>query len=227
MINLTIDGKKVAVPAGSTILEAARDIGISIPTLCYHEALKPYGACRLCSVEVFKGKNSFITPSCMYPVEEGIEVKTDTERIKQGRKIIMELLLARCPESQTIREKAGELGVTTTRFFPKNDDCILCGLCVRACAELSGIRAISMTDRGAHKEVMSTLNIFSSVCVSCGICATICPTGAIQKIEKEPKESIHRWEDRFANRQCWLCGSHSFEPEFLKDYSQLIAENPK
>lgn len=227
MISLSINNKKIETEEGLTILEVARNNGIYIPTLCYHEALKPYGACRLCLVELVSDKGSKLVASCAYPAEEGLVVKTDSEMVKSARKMIMELLLAACPEVKIVQEIAKGMGVTKTRFDNDDRDCILCGLCVRACTELSGVRAISMVNRGVKKEVMPSLDISSSVCVACGICATVCPTGAINKIEKEQKKTIHRWNDPYMNRQCWLCGIHNFNPEFMKDYNHLQAEKPK
>jgi bidirectional [NiFe] hydrogenase diaphorase subunit len=227
MISLSINNKKIETEEGLTILEVARNNGIYIPTLCYHEALKPYGACRLCLVELVSDKGSKLVASCAYPAEEDLVVKTDSEMVKSARKMIMELLLAACPEVKIVQEIAEEMGITKTRFDNDDRDCILCGLCVRACTELSGVRAISMVNRGVKKEVMPSLDISSSVCVACGICATVCPTGAINKIEKEQKKTIHRWNDPYMNRQCWLCGIHNFNPEFMKDYNHLQAEKPK
>ena len=136
MIDLKINGIDVTVDRGTTLLEAAQFLGLPIPTLCHMEGLTPYGACRLCLVEVTKRDWPSIQPSCLYPVQEGIEVETESERVKKTRKIMLELYLARSPESKAIIEIAHEYGVRDTRFKLKETrDCVLCGLCVRACAD--------------------------------------------------------------------------------------------
>lgn len=193
MLNFTINGKKASAPPGTTILEAAKEMGIYIPTLCYHQELEAYGGCRLCSVEVSKGNGFFVTASCMYPVEEGIEVKTDTERIRQGRKMIMELLVARCPESREIQKKAEELGVTSVRFSPKNKDCILCGLCVRVCHQVAGPAALGFVNRGAEKEVATPFDMHAEDCLGCGACAYVCPTGLMAQEAKAVEEFRRYW----------------------------------
>ena len=127
MIELTIDGKKSEFPEGKTLLECIESTGIKIPTLCYHKALTPYGACRLCVVEVTQGQRTTIQTSCTYPATNGLTVNTNTERIIKSRKMILELLLARCPDSKEIQKIAEEHGVKETRFKKKNEDCFLAG----------------------------------------------------------------------------------------------------
>jgi predicted molibdopterin-dependent oxidoreductase YjgC len=123
MINLTIDGKSVQVESDATVLEAANKLGIEIPTLCHHEKLLHYGACRLCTVEITQRGNTRLQAACAYPTEEGIEVKTNTERVIRGRKLMMEFLLARCPNVPAIRKNAEELGIKTPRFSLKDEKC--------------------------------------------------------------------------------------------------------
>ena len=181
-INFSINGKKVQGEESWTVLETARHYGFYIPTLCYHEALEPSGACRLCVVEVKDGEQSKVVTSCMYPVKEEIEVLTDSPRVINVRKWILEMLLAECPGSSRIRELADEYGVKTTRFKIENpeEQCILCGLCVRVCDEVVGVNAISFGSRGTHKKIATPYMIPSSACVACGSCVTVCPTGAMQ-----------------------------------------------
>ncbi len=181
-IHFTIDGKKVEARAGWTVLETARHYGINIPTLCYHEALKPSGACRLCVVEAREGDWSRVVISCMYPAREGIEIQTDSVRVKNVRRWILELLLAECPASKEIKALAAEYGVDTTRFNIKDqeEECILCGLCVRACEEIVGVRAISFGSRGVDKHVATPFMIPNKACIACGTCVLVCPTGAMQ-----------------------------------------------
>ena len=190
MISLTINDKKIEIEEGLTVLEAADCAGIKIPTLCYHKALSPYGACRLCLVEISQKGSSMIQASCTYPALEGLVVQTDSERVIKTRKIMIELLLARCPDSEDIKTLAKELGVEKTRIKPKNEDCSLCGLCVRMCQERMGRAAISFSGRGPRREVTSPFGEPSEVCQICGACDFICPTGKIKLPEISKNEPV-------------------------------------
>src|SRR4030067_1430315 len=112
VIELTINGKKHEFDEGRTVLECLQDAGVKVPTLCHHKAVIPYGACRLCLVEVIQRGRTTIQTSCTYPASHRLEVKTDSERVKQSRKIMMELLLARSPASHPIHAIASEHGIT-------------------------------------------------------------------------------------------------------------------
>lgn len=138
MLTLNIDGKERKAKEGQTILEVAGEKGIDISTLCYHENLAPYGACRLCLEEIFRNGRSRLITSCLYPVKEGCEVKTGSPRAMSNRKMIMELLLARCSQNRVIKELASSMGVRQLSLKPEhleNEYCILCGLRVRACEQ--------------------------------------------------------------------------------------------
>jgi heterodisulfide reductase subunit A len=183
MVRVTIDGQIVHVKRHTSVLDAAKQLGISIPTLCHHQALKPYGSCRLCIVEVFMHNRYKVVTSCNYPVEDGLVVFTATDRVKQTRKVLIELLLARCPDVPEIHQLAEKTGIKTARFKKKSDQrCILCGLCVRICDEMAGVNAISFSSRGTEKEVSTPFGVDSDVCVGCGSCTYICPTGCIEMV---------------------------------------------
>jgi heterodisulfide reductase subunit A len=186
VIKLTINGKTHEFDEGKTLLECIQSEGIKVPTLCYHKALIPYGACRLCLVEVIQRGRSTIQTSCTYPASNNLEVKTESERVKKSRKIMLELLLARCPDSKVIQNIAEEYGVRETRFTKRNDDCFLCGLCTRMCNERMGIAAIGFINRGPHRKVCPPFDATSDICQTCGACAFICPTERI-KLEKISK----------------------------------------
>ncbi|MDH4221089.1 MAG: 2Fe-2S iron-sulfur cluster-binding protein, partial [Candidatus Aminicenantes bacterium] len=186
MIELTINGKKYKFPEGKKLLECIESVGIKLPTLCSHKALAPYGACRLCLVEVGRNGRSSIQASCTYPALNNLVVNTNTERVEKTRKIMIELLLTRCPDSKAIQQIAEEYGIKETRFEKKNEDCFLCGLCVRMCQERMGISAINFLNRGSKRKVSPPFDAASDVCQTCGACASICPTERI-KLEETSK----------------------------------------
>lgn len=184
MISLVIDGLVARVPEETTILKAARQLGILIPTLCYHEDLRPYAGCRFCVVEITQNGSIRYMSSCDTPVEEGMVVRTNTERIKRGRKLLAELLLARCPEQKPALELAARLGVRQTRFSPKGSDCVLCGLCVRLCEEVAGAGALGLFGRAPNKMVGTPFDLTPKECIGCGGCTYICSTGAMHLQER-------------------------------------------
>jgi glycine cleavage system H lipoate-binding protein/ferredoxin len=182
MVTLTIDGKKLKTSKGDTVLEAATKVGIEIPHLCYHEGISPYGACRLCTVEITQDGRTRLQAACTCPVTAGMEVRTNSTRVVKGRQMILELLLARCPDVKAVREYARRWGVKKTRFRAKQkDDCILCGLCVRACENVIGAKALGFSGRGIKRRVDTTaFGIHPESCVGCGLCTYLCPTGKVQ-----------------------------------------------
>jgi len=195
-VTLEIDGKEVRAKEGTTILEAARSVGINIPTLCYHRALTPYGGCRLCIVEIFRGRRSRIVTSCVYPVEDGLVVKTKSDTVIRDRKMLIELMLARAPKAKAIQDLAKEYGVEKTRFKTEDPEnlCILCGLCARVCEERIGVSAINFVGRGVGRKVQTpfqgTLDIDFDACIACGACAFVCPTEAIKLEDITSKKPI-------------------------------------
>ena len=184
MVKLTINNQSVEVPEGTTILEAARQLGIKIPTLCYYDAIKPYGGCRLCVVEVTAGPRTTLTASCSYPVAEGIKVVTDSPEVLEARRLVIDLLWSRCPELPILKSIALELGVTKPSYPLGDSTCVLCDLCTRVCSEVENLSVIGMVGRGAKREVSTPFGELSAVCATCGACGFICPTACIHDVVK-------------------------------------------
>lgn len=177
-MHLTINDTRVEVPDGSKLLQAIGVAGVKIPTLCHHKALTPYGACRLCVVEVHApGRPPSIQAACSYPALEGMNILTHSDRVTRTRRIVAELLLARCPDAEVVRRIAADLGVRDTRIRKKHDDCIYCGLCVRVCEERMGRSAIGFSGRGPRKKLEPPFGKHNPICWTCGACNFVCPTG--------------------------------------------------
>ena len=166
-ILLQIDGKEVKATKGMTVLEAAQRAGISIPTLCHHEKLEPFGACRICIVELESRGWTKLVVSCVYPVEEDIIVRTRSEKVDRIRKNILELLLAHAPDSPALQELAQVYGADKNRFEKEASFCIHCGLCVRYCAEVKKTNAVGFVDRCIRKEISFIPEIASKECNDC------------------------------------------------------------
>lgn len=179
-IQFEIDENKVKATEGMTLLEAAQNAGIFIPTLCHHEKLEPFGGCRLCIVEVEVNGWTKLVVSCVYLVEENIIVRTRSEKIDRIRKTIIELLMAHAPDSPQLQDLAKEYGVDKDRYEKEASFCIHCGLCVRYCAEVAKKNAIGFIDRGIHKEISFIPEIAAKECNDCKECFPLCPTSYLQ-----------------------------------------------
>jgi predicted molibdopterin-dependent oxidoreductase YjgC len=230
MVTTKINGRETRVPIDTTALEAARSIGVEIPTLCYHPALVPYGACRLCLVEVKRpghGGGRIVTSCTFHIREEGLEIDTHSERAQRDRKLVVELLLARCPNVELLQRLGKDLGIDKPRFTAQKQDenCILCGLCVRVCEELIGQSAISFTGRGPGREVSTPFLEPSEACIGCGACAFVCPTHAIEVQDLLQLRKLDKWGTSLQQRPCVRCGKF-FAPEVelekLSDRLELV-----
>ena len=199
-VTFTINGVEVTAEAGTNVLDVARDHGFEVPSLCHHEAVSPYGACRVCLCEITKGGRKKITTSCNYEVLDGIEVKTDSDEIRRHRANVLELILAEAPGSKRVQQLAAEYGVTKSRFARESDaaeernDCMLCGLCVRTCEEIVGVSALTFNGRGDKKGVGGPFLEEPQACIACGACAWVCPTDCIGFVEEDGMRKVLRWE---------------------------------
>lgn len=191
---ITVDGRRIAARPGENLLDVIHRAGADVPSLCHHPGLEPYGACRVCAVEVskpeWKGETRLVV-SCSYPIEDRLTVRTKTKQVKDHRRFVLDLLLARCPDSAEIKAlaKKSGLGKSSLPVVTKKDDCILCGLCVRVCDEVVGASAIGFVERGSERKVGTPFEHPSEACVACGACAWICPTRAID-MEKQRIASL-------------------------------------
>ncbi len=216
MISMTINGKVVKAEKGEMLLKVTRREGIDIPALCHHDAVEPFGGCRLCMVEITKadwdGWKNYVT-ACLYPAEDGLIIQTHSAKVNELRKGVLDLLAARCPNSPEIRELAAEYGVpqTTLEEVPDADNCIMCGLCTRVCERL-GFKAISTVGRGHSKQVAPPLNEAPPDCVGCISCAQVCPTNVIPYKDINGKRTI--WEKQFELIACKECGKHTITTDF-------------
>ncbi|MGN0682675.1 MAG: NADH-dependent [FeFe] hydrogenase, group A6 [Oscillospiraceae bacterium] len=213
MVNIKINGVDYSVPDGSTILEAAKYVGIKIPTLCYLKDINAIGACRICVVEV-KGARTPVA-ACVYPVNEGMEIKTNSPKILESRKTTLELILSNhkkeclsCVRSGSceLQQLCYEYGVDENKFAGENpaveidssaahmvrdnSKCILCRRCVAACSANQGIGVIGANERGFATQIASAfdMDLADTACVSCGQCITACPTGALH--EKDDTDKV-------------------------------------
>ena len=204
---ITINGTDYEVRGESTVLEIAQREGIYIPTLCHHPALEPYGACRLCLVEVIAGGRPGLTASCALPVSEGLVIETDSPRVHHVRQITMKLIMAACPDVPAVIELAKKLGVTDTPYQKASvpNSCVLCGICVRICNKV-GTSAIGFAYRGSDRQVMGPWDKSPDTCLGCRACENVCPMGLIKFEEKDGVLIGEPFKSRVTMTKCPECG---------------------
>jgi NADH dehydrogenase/NADH:ubiquinone oxidoreductase subunit G len=212
MINLKINNLDVQAEEGWTILDTARFYGLEIPTLCYKDGLSPWGGCRLCLVEIGKAPNTKLVSSCTYPAEEGLIVHTDTERVLKARRMMIELMLSVAPNSKVIQDLASKFGVKQQRFKVRNDECILCGLCIRMCYEQMDGHAINFQNRGHKRKISTPFDLRNPECRLCGGCIYVCPACQLRCQGPNPDTDICNacltmdptCVDVYGELQCWM-----------------------
>jgi NADH dehydrogenase/NADH:ubiquinone oxidoreductase subunit G len=195
-MKIVMDGKTMAVEPGQTIVEVARRNGIDIPTLCHMPGLEPAGMCRICTVEITEHRRTRLVTACNYPLRTDAEIQTDTPRLRQGRKLAVELLASRCPGAPVLKDLAVRYGADLSRFSVDDKGCIMCGLCARVCERVGG-NVLALSGRGVAIRVDTFMGRLSPTCIGCGACVRICPVNAI------------RVEDVGGVRHIWVLGKEA------------------
>ena len=232
-ITVTIDGSKAPVEKGTTILQAARDMGIEIPSLCHNEAVEPYAACRVCIVEASDGKGwSKIVTSCNYEVWEGLQVSTKSGPVVETRREILDLILSAHPGAKVVQELAARFGVYEPSYPGKpGDDCILCGLCVRVCDQVVGVSALGFAERGPSRRMTIPFEQTSPTCIGCGSCVYVCPTQCLHIVDAGSKRTLYKQKPENVFKEfdllaCDRCG-RPFLPREQLEYVQKKFKLPR
>jgi bidirectional [NiFe] hydrogenase diaphorase subunit len=227
-VTFTINGRPASAASGSSLLEAIRRHGHRVPSLCHHEAVAPYGACRLCLVEVKKGRRTRLTTSCNYPVQADIEVLLDTAAVVKHRRVVLELMLASAPAAAPVRVLAAEYGVRSTPFpiVDAKNACIDCGLCARVCKEVVGQDALGFAGRGTKRTMTTPWGEENPACIGCGACVYVCPTHCVEIVDEDGARVLERWQRRMPLRPCTTCGRPIAPDVQLARFAERIGAAP-
>lgn len=204
-MRIKINGNFYEGIEGETLMELAKRNNIDIPNLCHKKGFEGQGRCRLCMVEVTERNKTKVVSSCVFPIKEGIEATTNSDNILKMRKNIILLLLLKTPNNEYIKKLAEEYDIKAPERYIdniNNENCILCGLCVKACEKM-GTSAISLINRGTTKKVSTPYDDASKDCIGCGACSEVCPTNAISLKDKDGIRTI--WNKDFELVKCEHC----------------------
>ncbi len=223
-VKIIVDGKEIVTEEGRFLNAVLEENNIWVPKLCFHEALQPYGVCRICVVEWDRGDWSKIVTSCNFPVKDGQSFKTNSERVQRLRRGVMELILARSSNVPEIVELAKRIGVDVDNLpYPKEDNgCILCGHCIKACEEVVGVSAIGFYERGPKREICSPFMEEANRCIGCGSCVYICPTNYIKMEDKDHVRKIPQWKVEFEMARCKKCGADIAPKKQLEYFKKTV-----
>lgn len=222
-VKIRVNGKEIEVRSETPLLKVLLAEGYNVPHLCWHEAVTPYAACRLCLVEVESGGTRRVATSCNYPVMAGMKVFLDTREVLEQRRNLLEAMLATTPDSMQVREYAARYGVTDTVLRVQEGKCILCGLCERVCKEIIGANAIGFSGRGGYKELTTPYEVENPNCIGCGSCARVCPTGCIEVFDKGLVREIPYIHARHELVPCAVCGKGTV----TRAHARWLAERTK
>ena len=217
-VQIKINGKICTAEKGKFLIDIAKDNRIGIPHLCHHESLRGLNSCRLCIVEVTDGAQTRVVTSCTFPVLKDLIVETNTPKLKEMRKVLLALLTAQTPENANVKKFTKAFGVADySRFvLDHGNDCMLCGLCVKACEEV-GCTSIATVNRGITKKVSPPFEAPSNTCIGCCACAYVCPTECIEVKESKGKREI--WGKEFNMLKCSVCGRYFITEEEYENFS--------
>jgi len=227
LVKTVMDGREIEVERDRWALDVCRELGIAVPTLCHHPALEPYGACRLCVVEVARGKWTWLTTSCDLPIREGLSIRTDTDAVRKARRTALELLWAEAPDALEVQRLAKAMGLEKPRFAPRQpgNRCILCGLCVRVCRDLIGASAISFSSRGPTRRISAPFEASADACIGCMACVALCPTDAIRVTDERYVRHLETFNTDLELARCETCGKPAVPVKLLEYLRARVPEH--